>query len=130
MHLLCLGLSHHTAPVDVRERFAISEIELGTTARALAQSAGLAEAVVVSTCNRVEFYAAAHDAPRGLTTLREFVERRAGTLGHDAFVHLTHAAGTARRRCMINDRRLVICAILSIAGHFAFARGLDYLPQR
>lgn len=93
MHLLCLGLSHHTAPVDVRERFAISEIELGPTARALAQSAGLAEAVVVSTCNRVEFYTAARDAPRGLTTLREFVERRAGTLGHDAFVHLTHAAG-------------------------------------
>jgi TonB family protein len=29
---------------------------------------------------------------------------------------------------MIVDRQLVICAIASIAGHFAFARGLDYLP--
>lgn len=31
---------------------------------------------------------------------------------------------------MIVDRRLVICAIVSIAGHFAFARGLEYLPPR
>jgi protein TonB len=31
---------------------------------------------------------------------------------------------------MIDDRRLVICAIVSIAGHLAFARGLDYLPRR
>ena len=29
---------------------------------------------------------------------------------------------------MIVDRQLVICAIASVAGHFAFARGLDYLP--
>jgi TonB family protein len=28
------------------------------------------------------------------------------------------------------DRRLAICAVVSIAGHFAFARGLDYLPER
>lgn len=31
---------------------------------------------------------------------------------------------------MIADRRLVICAIVSVAGHFAFARGLGYLPPR
>ena len=29
---------------------------------------------------------------------------------------------------MIVDRQLAICAIVSVAGHFAFARGLDYLP--
>jgi TonB family protein len=31
---------------------------------------------------------------------------------------------------VIFDRRLVICAIVSVAGHLAFARGLDYLPAR
>lgn len=57
MQLLVLGLSHKTAPVKIRETFAIPEDRLPQTAEA-AREAGVIESFVVSTCNRVELYAA------------------------------------------------------------------------
>jgi len=53
--LRCTGLSHHTAPVEVRERFAVEDRHLDTRLGALLDT-GLREAVVLSTCNRVEYY--------------------------------------------------------------------------
>ena len=55
MSVLLLGLSHKTAPVEVRERFAIAEQDAGTMVGELVQRPGIAEAMVLSTCNRVEF---------------------------------------------------------------------------
>lgn len=57
MDLLCLGLNHQTAPVEVRERFAVSAENLGEASRELSSMAGLEEVVVLSTCNRMEVYA-------------------------------------------------------------------------
>ncbi|HZL57201.1 MAG TPA: glutamyl-tRNA reductase [Bryobacteraceae bacterium] len=54
MKLLVAGLSHKTAPVDLREQLAIPEGTLPRTLQEL-QKLGASEAVVLSTCNRVEF---------------------------------------------------------------------------
>lgn len=62
MELLCLGLNHRTAPVEVRERFAVSTTKLGEAANELVTLADGAEGVVISTCNRTEFYLAAENA--------------------------------------------------------------------
>ncbi len=62
MELLCIGLNHRTAPVEVRERFAVSAALLGQHAAEIAALAGATEAVAISTCNRTEFYLAAEDA--------------------------------------------------------------------
>ncbi len=62
MELLCLGLNHRTAPVEVREKFAVGAPKLGEACTELAALAEAAEAVVISTCNRTEFYLAAEDA--------------------------------------------------------------------
>ena len=62
MEILCLGLNHRTAPVEVRERFAVSTPKLGSASADLAALAEASEAVVISTCNRTEFYLAADDA--------------------------------------------------------------------
>ena len=62
MQLLCLGVSHQTATVDIREKFAIAESDAGVGAFQLAQKPGLHQAVIVSTCNRVEYYVAAESA--------------------------------------------------------------------
>ncbi len=62
MDLLCLGLNHRTAPVDVRERFAVSSTKLGAAANELIALAEASEGVVISTCNRTEFYLAAENA--------------------------------------------------------------------
>ena len=53
MNLFCVGLSHHNANVETRERFA-GNPETGCALR----SSGCAEALLLSTCNRVEIYAA------------------------------------------------------------------------
>ncbi len=58
MHVFLLGVSHHTAPVDLRERLDFSSRDLGDAVRALADHAGAAEAVLLSTCNRSEVYVA------------------------------------------------------------------------
>ncbi len=56
MLLSVLGLSHKTAPVEIREKFAISDRALAEALRGLVQRYGVDEAVVLSTCNRVEIY--------------------------------------------------------------------------
>ena len=58
MDLFCVGISHHTADVQIRERFA------GHAAihRVLREEAGCAEALLLTTCNRVEVYAAGEPA--------------------------------------------------------------------
>src|SRR6476659_4312133 len=52
MNLFCIGLSHHTANVATREQFAGN-----ATAESIARQAGCAEALLLTTCNRVEVYA-------------------------------------------------------------------------
>jgi glutamyl-tRNA reductase len=56
MSIFCFGLSHRTAPVDVRERFAISVSALPEALAQLKTMPGVSEGVIVSTCNRTEFY--------------------------------------------------------------------------
>ena len=58
MTLLLIGVNHKTAPIEVRERIAISHEDLPETTRALAAVPGVAECMIVSTCNRVEILAA------------------------------------------------------------------------
>jgi len=56
MPILALGLNHHTAPVDIRERAAIAEGQLGDALNTLRQIDAVNEAAIVSTCNRTEIY--------------------------------------------------------------------------
>jgi glutamyl-tRNA reductase len=58
MRILCFGLSHQTAAVDVRERFAIPESALPEALGRLKTMPGLIEGLIVSTCSRTEFYVA------------------------------------------------------------------------
>ena len=54
MRFLVTGLNHKTAPVELRERLAIGQDSLAVTTRALLAEPGVQEAMVLSTCNRVE----------------------------------------------------------------------------
>lgn len=56
--LVLTGVNHRTAPIELRERIAISREDLQETTRALAAMAGITECMIVSTCNRVELLAA------------------------------------------------------------------------
>ena len=54
MTIQLIGVNHRTAPLEVRERLAISEKRLPEAVQKLAEHAGVEEAMIVSTCNRVE----------------------------------------------------------------------------
>ena len=73
MALVVIGLSHHTAPVELRERFALNDERISAILKSL-RGAGIAEeAVVLSTCNRVELYASSSLDPRAACKrLQEF----------------------------------------------------------
>jgi glutamyl-tRNA reductase len=58
LHLLLVGISHRTAPVELRERVDFQARGLQGALRALAERGSAHEAVVVSTCNRAELYVA------------------------------------------------------------------------
>ncbi|BCS35711.1 glutamyl-tRNA reductase [Luteitalea sp. TBR-22] len=60
MHLVLVGLSHHTAPLEVRERIGISRSMVPAALDRLAND-GCDDAVLLSTCNRTEVYAVAAD---------------------------------------------------------------------
>jgi glutamyl-tRNA reductase len=67
MHLLLVGISHRTAPVDLRERVDFHARGVADALGALAARGSTREAVVVSTCNRAELYVACDEpaATRG-----------------------------------------------------------------
>lgn len=56
--LVCVGLNYKTTPVEVRERLAFPEAMVPEAVRQIRQLPGFEESVVLSTCNRVELYAA------------------------------------------------------------------------
>ncbi|MEY5025552.1 MAG: Glutamyl-tRNA reductase [Verrucomicrobiota bacterium] len=85
MEILCLGLNHRTAPVELRERFAVPEGDMGSLAAELGRQAGVSEGVVVSTCNRVEFYLAAEDPEVGFASLQSYLRTRGLEVEGDAF---------------------------------------------
>jgi glutamyl-tRNA reductase len=61
MKLLVTGVSHRTAPVEIRERLAFREETLPAALADLKSRAGVAEAVILSTCNRVEITVTTED---------------------------------------------------------------------
>ncbi len=78
MNILCAGINHHVAPLDVRERFAVPNHEIAGLLDRMRSIEGLREAVVVSTCNRVEFYAASICPERTFDGLSDLLTARAG----------------------------------------------------
>jgi glutamyl-tRNA reductase len=96
--LVVVGLSHRTAPLELREKLAFTEDAVEPAVRALAALPSIAEAVVLSTCNRVELYAATRGvAPeQALRELRRFLaeEKRVepGALAPHLYDHVGAAA--------------------------------------
>jgi glutamyl-tRNA reductase len=76
--LLAIGVSHKTAPVEVRERLSLPEPRVGDFLRDLRGAADVHEAVAVSTCNRTELYLVAGDAVEAESRTLSMLARQAG----------------------------------------------------
>ena len=88
MNLLLLGVSHHSAPVDLRERVDFSRRGVSEALRELAACPSPTEAVVLTTCNRAEIYVACEDTETTRHGLERFMSRFHDVPEHDLAPHL------------------------------------------
>jgi len=86
--VLVVGLSHKSAPVAVLERAAVSGDTLTKLLRDVVQAEPVAEAFVVSTCNRVEVYADVDRFHAGVTAICELLARHCGVPSHELTQYL------------------------------------------
>jgi len=82
-----LGINHRTAPVALREKVAFTEERLVAALRALRQERGVAEAVILSTCNRTEVYWAGSASGAELTQWLERHHDNSLDLAASLYVH-------------------------------------------
>lgn len=104
MNLVIVGLNHKTAPVAIREKLSYTPETIGAPLKSLVEDFGLNEAVILSTCNRVEVTAVAKDAEKGVWEIKRFLSEDRGIpfeeldehlyahMGEDAIKHLFRVA--------------------------------------
>src|SRR5579871_1983984 len=105
MPIVCIGLSHHTAPVEVRERHAFPSSRMAEALVALRDYQAVREAAMLQTCGRLEIYAELDDYEAGVAQIKSFLTNfgHAATgydiesflytlLGDDAIEHLFRVA--------------------------------------
>src|SRR6266699_3857735 len=94
MKLFAAGLSHKTAPVELREQLAVDQAELADRARKLKSRGELDEIVLLSTCNRVELYGTAQRSSSDIKSLFQCLSSEARKL--DTYIYLHEDVDAAR----------------------------------
>jgi len=88
MHIAVVGLSHRTAPVEIRERLSIPEQTMETSLQRLRSDEQVLEASILSTCNRLEIYALLRHPELGISAVGEFLSQVSGLSVEDLSPHL------------------------------------------
>jgi glutamyl-tRNA reductase len=86
--IMVLGLSVHTAPVEMREKLAVPEAEWPRAIEELSGQNHIEEAGVLSTCNRFEIYVVAVSWNRGVKEVAEWMSKvniYSGRMGYAGF---------------------------------------------
>ena len=91
-----VGLSHRTAPVEVRERLAVTPDRLRDELLELSSSERLDEALLISTCNRVELYGTSADPVAAARSAKEAFARRLSTLAPDDVLYQERGVDVVR----------------------------------
>ncbi len=73
MDIILIGLSHNTAPVEVREKLSFSGQMLSDGVKRLKGYENIAECLILSTCNRVEVYAIVDKSEIGIARIKDFI---------------------------------------------------------
>ena len=84
MHLAVVGLSHRTAPVEIRERLSIPEQSL----KELRAHDQVLETSILSTCNRLEIYSLLKNPEEGVEAIQNFLASHSGLPGPELQPHL------------------------------------------
>jgi glutamyl-tRNA reductase len=105
MNIAVIGLSHKTAPVDIREKLSVPDTQMETAIQTLCNYPHIKEATILSTCNRLEIYIVTPTADRGVQDAIQFLSEFSKIplkdlrqhlfilLHKDAVMHLMRVAG-------------------------------------
>ena len=110
MHIAVVGLSHRTAPVEVREKLSIPEEKLEDSLKLLKQNEQILEVAILSTCNRLEIYSLVRNQDLGINSIKDFLSEYSGLTLEELVPHL-----------FINNQEEAVSHLLRVAG------GLDSL---
>jgi len=96
MRVCIIGLNHRTAPVELRERAAIDGSKVGSVLNTIISHHAVREAVLLSTCNRVEFTLVTHDPDASIALIHEWFAEKTGmpleTILPNLYSHTTDGA--------------------------------------
>ena len=87
MHIAVVGLSHRTAPVEIREKLSIPEQSMETSLQTLRGHEQVLEASILSTCNRLEIYTLVRNPDLGISAVRDFLSGHSGLASDDLSPH-------------------------------------------
>ncbi len=79
-HIICGGLTFEKTPIELREKVAFRDVQLPEALKQMKQLLGLREAVLVSTCNRVEYFGATSEPERAAAAWPDFLCRFHGVM--------------------------------------------------
>ncbi len=104
MNIAVVGLSHKTAPVEVREKLSIPEPQMESAIAHLVSYPHIVEVAILSTCNRLEIYIVTHETEQGIREVTQFLSEHSKLpipslrqhlfmlLHQDAVMHLMRVA--------------------------------------
>jgi glutamyl-tRNA reductase len=93
MQLLLVGVSHRTAPIELRERLDFSTRGVDRALTALSGTGAQHEATIVSTCNRVELYVGCDEPESTRTAIQQFLSEFHGIPGDQLAPHIYAKSG-------------------------------------
>ncbi|MBN3874648.1 glutamyl-tRNA reductase [Nostoc sp. JL33] len=105
MNIAVVGLSHKTAPVEVREKLSIPEPQIESAIAQLTSYPHIDEVAILSTCNRLEIYIVTSEADQGIREVTQFLAEYSKLpvlslrqhlfmlLHDDAVMHIMRVAG-------------------------------------
>ena len=105
MNIAVVGLSHKTAPVEVREKLSIPEPQIESAIAHLASYPNISEVAILSTCNRLEIYIVTSEIDQGIREVTQFLAEYSKLsvlslrqhlfmlLHDDAVMHIMRVAG-------------------------------------
>jgi glutamyl-tRNA reductase len=99
--LLGLGVSHKTAPLELRERLSLTEGRAVSALRELTTAAGIHEAAAISTCNRTELYLIVSDPVEAESTALGVLSRQAEIRPTELLGHLYSYRSTEAARHLL-----------------------------
>lgn len=88
MNIAVVGLSHKTAPVEIREKLSIPDNQIENAIAQLCSYPHIEEAVILSTCNRLEIYVVVTAAEQATREVAQFLSEHSKLPFHDLYQHL------------------------------------------